>query len=494
MSQTPAPSLRVERLSKSFGSVRVLREVSMEIAGGEFVGLVGPNGAGKSTLIKVLAGIHRPSEGSISLAGRVVDSLENQPEVAFIHQDLGLVDDLSITDNLQLGRPALRLVGPFLDRGAERGAAEAALDAVGVDLDVSVPVAELSAGEKTLVAIARAFAQGARILVVDEATSTLTGADARRVVDTLAASARGGATVIMVSHRLSEILDATHRVVLLLDGRVAADRSTAGMGRSDLVELLASHERSKSGARAPDAIARPVGDDQRSRRPVGAPVLELVGARGGHAGPVDLEVRAGEIVGLTGTPGSGLHDIGFLAYGSMPLTGGHRFLRGNGRAALVPPHRESQGGFGALDVRSNLTISRLSRWCRYPWLIDQRRERHESTAMVDRLDVRPRSISADFEVLSGGNKQKVIFGRALLKDAALYVLCEPTRGVDVDARRAIYELIESLPDEATGVLVVSSDPEDLFAVCDRVAVVSGGAPDDFHLVSELTEEDLEALL
>src|SRR5690606_23076536 len=122
----------------------------------------------------------------------------------------------------------------------------------------------------------------------------------------------------------------------------------------------------------------------------------------------------------------------------------------------------------------NLTISRLSRWCRFPGLIDRARERHGSSVMVDRLDVRPASIAADFDVLSGGNKQKVIFGRALLKEAGLYVLCEPTRGVDVDARAAIYQLIESLPDKETGVLVVSSDPEDLFAVCDRVAVVSGG--------------------
>ncbi|SNQ45932.1 Ribose transport system ATP-binding protein [Frankia canadensis] len=485
-----APTLRIAGLGRSFGRVEVLRDIDLEIGPGEFVGLMGPNGAGKSTLIKVLDGVYPPSAGTIRLGAQQVPSLGASPLVGFIHQDLGLIDGLTVADNLRLGQSPLRLVGPVLNRPAERAAAARALAAVGLDLPVTGPVGDLSPGEKALVAIARAFARGARILFVDEATSTLPPPDAKRVVAALRAMANAGSTVVMVTHKLSEILGATGRVVLLLDGRIAADRSTTGLGRAELVRMLASHEK---GAAGPAGDPRPGPADPAAGGP-GRTLLRLDGAHGGRAGPVDLVVRAGEVVGLTGTPGSGLHDVGYLAHGSLRPSRGTRTLAAGVRTALVPPHRETQGGFPDLDVGVNLTVSALRRFRGAFGLLARRRERAEGQRLVTRLKVRPADVGTEFRLLSGGNKQKVIFGRALLREAGVHVLCEPTRGVDVAARAEIYALVRRLPDEHTGVLVVTSDAEDLLAVCDRLATVSDGTVSDFRPVDDLDETALEAVL
>ncbi|MCU1676289.1 MAG: Sugar transporter ATP-binding protein, partial [Frankiales bacterium] len=206
----------ISGLRKSFGPNEVLGGIDLTIRSGEFVGLMGPNGAGKSTLIKILGGVYTRTSGDITYAGAPVRSLAERPEVGFIHQDLGLIDDLSIVDNLRLGEAPMRRVGPVLDGGRERRSAEAALQTVRLDRPVTTLVGELAPGEKTLVAVARLLSRGARVLFIDETTSTLPPQDANRLITTLRDTvASQGATVIMVSHKLSEILDATERIVVL---------------------------------------------------------------------------------------------------------------------------------------------------------------------------------------------------------------------------------------------------------------------------------------
>lgn len=477
-----APTLEVRGLSKSFGANQALQDVDLLLAPGEFIGLMGPNGAGKSTFIKILGGVYTRSTGEILVGGKPVASLAGHPAVGFIHQDLGLVDGLSVSDNLRLGERPMRLAGPVLDLGRERAAARRALDLIGLNVSASTLVGELSSGEKALVAIARAFARGASILFVDESTSTLPPGEARRVIDALKELSENGATIVMVTHKLSEILDATNRVVVLLDGRIGADRPTAGLDRAGLVELLVQHDT------AADALTG-------SHAEPGEVLLELVEACSPHIGPIDLRLRAGQVVGISGLPGSGLHDIGLMAQGALtPRSGRVVPARRDLRRALVPPHRESQGGFADLSVGANLTISSLRTW-RTPWrLIATHRERADSLAMAEELDLRPRGITTPYGVLSGGNKQKVVFGRALLKNPEVYVLCEPTRGVDIGTRAEIYRLIHTLRDRGAAVLVVSSDAEDLFSACDLIGIVEHGRVGALKAVGEMTASELELMV
>ena len=262
MSSPATPAISVRRLTKSFGAVTVLHDIDVEIGGGEFIGLMGPNGAGKSTLIKILDGIYDASGGEIRLDGKPVSCLADSADVGFIHQDLGLIDDLSIVDNLRLGERPLRLIGPILDRRAERLEAERALKLVELDAPVDTEVGMLSPGEKTLVAVARVFARGARILFVDEATSTLPPGDARRVIASLAKAAlceptrgvdvatraeiyrlirqlrNGGSGILIVSSDTEDLLAVCDRIAVVIGGVLSAVQPAEDMELADLEALV----------------------------------------------------------------------------------------------------------------------------------------------------------------------------------------------------------------------------------------------------------------
>jgi ribose transport system ATP-binding protein len=475
--------LEITGLTKSFGPNVVLKDVSFKIGSGEFVGLMGPNGAGKSTLIKILAGVYSASSGNIRVGGEVIRSLADSSDVGFIHQDLGLVDGLTIAENLSLGAPPMKLLGPILNRRVERQNAKKILSQAGLNMHVDTMLGDLTAGEKTLVAVARVFDRGARILVLDETTSTLPPREASRVIASLTAVVEGGATVIMVTHKLSEILQAAQRVLVLVDGELVADEPTSGLDRAALVAMLRQHE-------STPLVGTVLTDERRSDT-----LVELRDVRLGRLYPVNLKLNAGEILGISGLPGSGLHEIAFAVSGHLaPESGEVLLARPDLRRALVPPHRESQGGFGELSVRENMALSALSRWRRFGSLLDPRTERNECKPILDGLEIKPRSLDTTYEFLSGGNKQKVIFGRALLSQPSVFVLCEPTRGVDVGTRSEIYRLIRQLAAEGAAVLVASSDAEDLFSVCERVALIVGSTLQPDHKTSELTPAALELMV
>ncbi len=484
---SPAREIKLVGLAKSFGPNQVLRDLDLTIPPGDFVGLMGPNGAGKSTLIKILDGVYRRSAGEITYGGEPVADLGSRRDVGFVHQDLGLIDDLSVSDNLRLGAPPMRRFGLLLDRSREREAAVRALDEVGLTCSPDVLVGSLAPAEKTLVAIARTLAQGARVLFVDEATSTLPPPDAARLIAALRQTASRGTTVIMVSHKLSEILDATNRVVLLLDGRIVTDAKSTDLDRAGLVSMLVRHERGRTGESSSTPRRRVAADE-------GAELLRLERTSGGLVRDVDLTVRSGQVLGFTGLPGSGLHDLAHLTHGTLRPTGG-RVTRAPGVVSgLVPAHRETEGGFLDQSTLENLTVFSLARWRSRSRLLAGTTMRREGTAMIDRLSIRPSDPLAVFGTLSGGNKQKAILGRVLMRRPQVYVLCEPTRGVDVSTRLEIYQLIEEIAAGGAGVLVVSSDSEDLFAVCDRIAVVDDGRLGSFVAVDETNPEELEAFI
>jgi ribose transport system ATP-binding protein len=479
---TGGSRVRVEGLGKAFGRNQVLRGIDLTFEPGQVTGLMGANGAGKSTLIKILDGIYPADHGRIVLGETPVRSLGGRSDVGFIHQDLGLVDSLSITENLRLGAGGgITRVG-IIDHGAERRAARDAMAKVGVSHPVDTPLSELSPGEKTLVAVARVLERGATTLFVDEATSTLPPTEAATVIASLRAAARAGATVVIVTHKLSEILDVADRVVVLIDGRVARDAPTTGLDRDSLTRLLVDRDV----ARREPRPAAPVAHETR---------VTVRDAYAGKAGPVNLTLRGGEIVGLTGRPGSGLHDIAFLVAGRLRPLAGVVDLHGNHRrTAFVPPHRESQGGFAELDVTTNMTISSLRRFLGPARLLRLGAERSTVRDYVGRLSIRPPDESTEYGTLSGGNKQKVIFGRALLREPRVVVLCEPTRGVDVSTRADIYALVREVAATGVAVLITTSDAEDLFSVCDRIGTVADGRPRTPRPIADLDPADLEAIV
>jgi len=471
--------LQVAGICKRFGSTEVLKGIDFELSAGEFVGLLGPNGAGKSTLIKILAGVHSYDSGSIHLQGEPVRNLAATPLVGIIHQDLGIVDTLSIADNLMLGASSNdKRWGVFLRRHAEYEAAVSALAAVGLSVDPAHLAATLSPGEKALLAVARLLGLGAKLLIVDEVTSTLPPRDAQRLIETLTGATEAGATVILVSHKLSEVLAGAERAVVLVDGHVAADTTVAAGDRTKLMKLMRSGEAAEA----------------RSRRPHGTEVrARLKGVATQDVSDVEFDLRAGEVVGLTGTSGSGMHEVALALAGVTPVLAGEIEIGDEVRTALVPPQREVHGSIESLPMGWNLTLSSLRRW-RRGGTLRLHSESADSNELCERLSIVPPDLAISLGKLSGGNQQKVLFGRALLQDPDVAVFCEPTRGVDVATRAEIYVLISSLAEKGVGILVATSDAEDLFAVCDRVALMSSGYMSSLKEIDQLTDQDLLEML
>jgi ribose transport system ATP-binding protein len=475
-------AVEVKGLRKSFGDNEVLHGIDLSFQPGEVTGLMGANGAGKSTLIKILDGLYTPGGGTILVDDDPVRNLADHPKVGFVHQDLGLVADLSIASNLNLDGGSLACGGMLISHREERRSALRALERVGLAKDPDTPVARLHPGEWALVALARILDRGSTVLFVDEATSTLPTEQARLLTTRLRRLATDGATVVIVTHRLNEILEATDRVVVLVDGVVAHDERTSGLDRPAVANMLLAHgihERDIDMA----APARP-----------GRPILTLEGAYAGDAGPVDLTLRGGEILGLTGAPGSGLHDVALLASGHLKLARGSLVCDRATRRALVPPHRESQGGFNDLDIKANMAISSLAAFTNNGVVVRDRLERRTVSEMAARLSVVPPDTAAILGTLSGGNKQKVIIGRALMMLPQLLVLCEPTRGVDVSTRRQIYALLRDVAAQGTAVFITTSDGEDLVSVCDLIGVVDNGVVSAPRPLGELSQTMIEAII
>ncbi len=417
-----------------------------------------------------------------------------------VHQDLALVGTLTVAENLLLGQPPLRSAVPLLlSARREREFCERALRAVGLPAGLAGrALARLTLGEQTLVAIARVLARGASLIVCDEATSALSPRESQWLIATLRERRLGGAAVLMVSHKLTEVLEAADRCLVLVDGTIRADVAAGHTDLAALTELMAPVPGGTAGQPAadrPPAARAPVTAGPAA---TGGPALALREARTERAGPFTLEVRPGEIVGITGLVGSGLYDLAMLASGQVPPVSGTVTLAPGGRAGLLPPDRAAQASFVGESVAWNLTIGALDRWRRAGLLnlglLNLAGEAREARQVIADLGVRPASPTARLAALSGGNQQKVMLGRMLLRSATCLVLCEPTRGVDIRARREIYRLIAAMAGGAIAVLIVSSDTEDLLALADRVGVVTDGACTGTWPADQLSTSQIASLV
>lgn len=479
--------LEAHSISKTFPGLRALDDVSLTVASGEIVAVVGQNGSGKSTLVKVLAGVHR-ADGQIRVRGAGGVVLTGKAALAalhFIHQDLGLVATLTTVENLDLGRRlGARAWAPA--RRAERRRARDLIAEFGASFDVTVPVAELSAAQRTIVAIARAldgWSHPRNVLVLDEPTAALHGQEVGQLFGAVRRVAERGAGVVFISHRLDEVVDLADRVVTLRDGRVVATAARGAFDADELVRMIAGREVASLHAREHTGH--------------GDPILEARGVAGARVAPLDLDLRPGEVVGVTGLVGSGSEQLAAILFGAVARTtgtvavAGHELSPGDPSSAIangvayLPADRHSTGAVMTMNARENLTLPRLRPLRRALGRLDGRSERREAARWLADVDVRPAQPERALAQFSGGNQQKVLLAKWLRTEPSVLLLDEPTQGVDVGAKVAIYELISQAARGGAAVLVSSSEAKELTLLCDRVLVLRDG-----RLVAEVARGEL----
>jgi ABC-type sugar transport system ATPase subunit len=477
------PILEFREIGKAFFGVPVLRAVSFGVAPGSVVGLVGENGAGKSTLMNVLGGVLTADGGTMTVAGQPYAPRNARDAaargVAFIHQELNLFSNLTVAENLHLPLFPRRTLGgvrlPLVDRGAMRRRAAELLGDVGLDVDPDEPVERLSPGERQLVEVAKAVRGDARVVIFDEPTSSLTSHEAERLFALIARLKARGVSMVYVSHTLGDVLRLADGVVVLRDGAVVGSGPAAEFDVEKLVTLMVG--------RTIQQLYPP-----RAGGPSDRPLLQAAGvSRGDVVRDVSLTVHEGEVVGISGLMGAGRTELARALFGLDARDAGDVRLRGatlrpsprlsiGAGMAFLTEDRRAEGLLMEASVADNVALVALGRFARTVLkVIGLRRLRG---AVADAVaSVRLASAAADRQVartLSGGNQQKAVFAKWLLNRPALFIVDEPTRGVDVGAKHEIYKLINRLVEGGAGVLLISSEIEELIGTCDRILVMSGG--------------------
>ncbi len=463
--------LEVSGVSKRFGGTQALDSVDMRVGRGEVVALLGENGAGKSTLIKILAGVYTPDGGTISWRGQDMTHSVRRMPVSFIHQDLGLIDWMTVTENICLTLGYSRRFG-LIEWGWARTRAARALAKLGADIDPDLRIQDLTRTEKSLVAIARALMTDAEILVLDEPTASLPADEVVRLFGALRRLREQGVGMIYVSHRLDEVFEIADRMVVLRDGRKAGERVVAETTPDETILLIVGKEPS-----------------QIFKRPAerhGAPRLEFKGATFGAVGPLDASIHAGEIVGLVGLRGAGQEAVSRALFGMEPLTAGE--LRIDGAQAHIGSPREAMAQgvnlvcadrvgesiMPGLSVRENFFVNPLAAGAAITDWLSPRTEDARARRMGETVGLRPNDPALAIELLSGGNQQKVVVGRWLRLKAKIYVFEDPTAGVDVGAKAEIYKLFDVALQDGAAILIVSTEFEEIAKVCHRALVFDRG--------------------
>ncbi|GGS40675.1 sugar ABC transporter ATP-binding protein [Streptomyces violaceus] len=473
------PLLSMSGITKSFPGVRALDGVDLDVQAGEVHCLLGQNGAGKSTLIKVLAGAHQPDTGTIRWRGEEVTLRSPiaamRLGIATIYQELDLVEHLSVAENVHLGHEPT--AAGFVVRGkAAKASTAALLERLGhPEVDPARLVGELSAAQQQIVSMARALSHDVRLIVMDEPSAALDPDEVDNLFRIVGDLTAAGVAVVYISHRLEEIRRIGDRVTVLKDGRAVANGLPAkSTPTREVVALMTGRN------------VEYVFPDRPVSPPTGESVLQIQGlSRQGEFEPFDLEVRPGEIVGLAGLVGSGRSEILETVYGARKPTSGQVLVDGKPlkpgsvRAAvraglgLAPEERKAQALLMLESVTRNVSVSSMSRFSRGGW-IDRGAELGAARAATRELSLRPDNPSVPVRTLSGGNQQKAVLARWLLRGCRVLLLDEPTRGVDVGARAELYAVVRRLADEGLAVLLVSSEVPEVLGLADRVLVLREG--------------------
>jgi L-arabinose transport system ATP-binding protein len=471
-----SPLVRVEDVSKRFGVVRALHNVSLDISRGEILALIGENGAGKSTLMRILEGEYRPDTGSIRIDGRIVElsspRMAHAAGIRVIHQEPEIIPELTVAENIFLGD--FRAKGAvFLDQDDLSRRTVALLAAFGMDrvLEPDSLCRGLGPAQRQLIEIMRALRPGIRLIAFDEPTSSLTEDEAVRLFEMIRRLRSEGVAIVYISHRLREVSVLADRVAVLRDGELVASDAIGRLSEDRMVELM---------------VGRPVNDlFGRAKRNAGAVRLSVEGLTSSKVRGVSLHVRAGEIVGLGGLVGAGrselaraLMGIDRVSSGSVSVDG-IEVTTGSPRQAiaagigLVPEDRKQEALLLVQSVRDNTSLMVPEKVSRYGFF-QPRRERGIVGRLVELLRIRTPSLEQPVAKLSGGNQQKVVFARWIAREPKVLILDEPTRGIDVGAKAEIYGLIEGLAADGMAILLISSEMTELIGLADRILVMAGG--------------------
>lgn len=477
------PRLEVRGLSKTFSGVTVLENARLELAPGEIHALVGQNGSGKSTLVKLISGVYAADRGGeILLDGRhlgppVRAGRLHHDGLAFVHQDLGLVMDLSVRENVRVGRHATRGIA-FIDKAADRDACRRTFEFLGLNINPEARVADLVPSERVAVAVARALqdrAEGSGVIVFDESSRAIPQEALPSFYAMVRLLASQGTSVLFVSHDLKEVLSLSHHVTALRNGKVVeAGVPASSLDEAGLTRLVLGR----------DGVVADLVAELPAR--FGGDVIELRRLAGGRVRDLTATLRTGEVVGITGTVNSGLLDVAGLLGGttrgagrivlpgaSLDLASARVAAWLDAKVALIPRDRHHAGLATGLTVAENVTTPHVRR-CGKPWWIGRGWQREETDAVLFAFDVRPRRRDVVVAMMSGGNQQKVLFGKWLLGTPRLLTMDEPTQAVDVGARASLLEATRRAAQEGTAIVLCSSEVEDLAAVCDRVLVLQDG--------------------
>ena len=484
-----APLLEVRGVGKQFPGVRALSDVSLTLSRGEVLAVIGENGAGKSTLMKILAGVETPDAGGVRLDGQPVElkSVEAALKlgVVLIHQELNLSDNLDVGANIFLGREPRRY--GLIDRRRIDAEAREVMNRVGLTCPPRTLVRDLSIGRQQMVEIAKALSVNARVLIMDEPTSSLSQHEAEQLFHVVRDLRSRGLGVLYISHRLGEVKELADRVVVLRDGRNAGELSREQVSHERMVKLMVGRDVSQFYQRAPHVP--------------GPLALEAVGVRTAahprHA--LSFAVRAGEIVGIAGLVGAGRTEVLETLFGITPAAGGELRVAGQpvrfhkpsdavrAGVALVPEDRKQQGLVLEMSLRSNASLPCLGRIGRFG-LLNFAGEREIAGRTIRDLGVRTPGDAQVVQYLSGGNQQKVVLGKWLATKPRVLLLDEPTRGIDVGAKQEIYRLMDRLAGQGVAVLFVSSEMEEVLGMSDRVLVMHEGRMTGELRRDELSEE------
>src|ERR687895_625442 len=497
-----SPTLEVRRVTKRFPGVLALDDVSFELRPGELHALVGENGAGKSTLIKVITGVYHPDEGQILFKGEEVSFSEpresQEAGISTIYQEINLLPLLSVAQNVFLGREPRGRLG-LIDRDRMNREAAEILERYGIRSDVTAPLRSLGLGVQQMVAIARAISVDARVVIMDEPTSSLEAREVETLFGVIGQLREEGVGVIYVSHRLEELYEICDRVTVLRDGRVAHTGELADLSRLQLIAHMLGRELAEV---EKEGVTGFGGEHETAREPV------LV-AQGLNQHPrlreVSFDVHPGEVVGLAGLLGAGRTETAKAIFGAEPLDSGSVRVEGKdiktgspGAAikagiAFLPEDRKLEGIIPDLSVRENIVAAALPRLARVGLVSEKAQDELVETFMT-RLGIKASSPDQPAGELSGGNQQKVLLARWLCLNPKVLILDEPTRGIDVGAKAEIQRLIDELAEQGLGVVMVSSELEEVLEGSDRVVVLRNGTVVGMLSGEDITEETLMGML
>lgn len=493
-----APIVALADVGKDFAGVRALHGVDLSIEPGEICCLCGENGSGKSTLIKIIAGVHAPTTGTVALDGETRDSLSPTDSlragVRVIYQDFSLFPNLTVAENIAFTREVAGRIG-FVSRARQRAAAQEALGRMNVDVDVDRLAGDLNMVDRQLVAIASALASEARLIIMDEPTTALSQREVAALLDVVKSLKADGVSTLFVSHKLDEVAEISDRTVVLRNGEKTADRPAAEFDREALVAAMTGRT-----VEYGTLSVGPVAADA----PVVLDVASL--GRADSFDGVNLTLRAGEVLGITGLLGSGRNDLALSLFGLLPADTGTVAVDGrrvqlrsvqdalDAGIGLVPEDRLTEGLFLDHSIGDNIVIRTIDKLTGALGFTSPTKMKDAAWRWVDELSVKTPTISQPVSTLSGGNQQRVVLAKWLSAEPRVLILCGPTVGVDIGSKRQILDLLGTLAAAGMAIIVISDDVPELLDVCHSIALMSEGRIEQRFDRAAITEAELNTLL